>query len=124
MLCYQKSNDYTSIKESKDFRQVPKTNTITNVICNTGCTLDQIQLLVALCPRIQYVFIGGFATYMELITRFLLDKTNQNTRHLCSLCFSSGPIDRFERLNTLMQSERLLDDYSLKQINNKLYLWW
>ncbi|CAF4515039.1 unnamed protein product [Rotaria sp. Silwood2] len=124
MLCYKKSNDYTSIKESNDFRQVSKTNTVTNVICTIGCTLDQIQLLVALCPRMKHLSIGGFMTDIESITRFLLNKTNQNTRYLCLLCFSGTPVNAVQRLDILMKSERLLYDYLLRKIDCILYLWW
>jgi hypothetical protein len=124
MPCYRKNNDYASIEESQDFQLVSSANTITNVTVN-ACTLEQIKLLVALCPRLRCLTIDTFDSALVPITRFLLDKTNQNTRNLCSLCFLRVWNDRFERLiDNLIKSESLLDSYTLKLIGSKLYLWW
>jgi len=124
MPCSRKQNDYTSIEESKDFKLVSNKNTITNVTCNGWFTLEQIKLLLALCPRLQYLTMNTFGTSLEPITRFLLDKTNQNTRHLYSLCFLTMWSNQFENLDTLIKSETLLDDYILKLIGGEIYLWW
>ncbi len=121
IACYRKKNDYTSIEESKDFQLVSNTNTITNVTCNGWCTLEQIKLLLTLCPRLQRLTLNTFDTLLERITRFLLDKTNQNTRYLCSICFSSSWNNPLEKLDTLIKSEILLDDYILKLIDGEIY---
>jgi hypothetical protein len=124
ILCYQKSNCYASIKKSKSFQQVCNTNIITNVTCDAECTLQQIKLLVALCPQIQHLTINALLDGIESIVRFLLDKTDHNTRHLCSLCFSKVYDISLEKVDMLIKSEALLDDYTLKIIDRKLCLWW
>jgi hypothetical protein len=124
MPWYQQKNDCTTAEQNEDFQLVSNTNTIKNVTCDTVCTLRQIKLLVALCPRIQQLTIKTIVRNLEPITRFLLDKTNRNTRHLCSLCLSQVNRDCFEELETLINSETLLDDYTSKRIGGNLYLWW
>jgi hypothetical protein len=124
MPCYQKVNDYTSIKESEDFQLVSNTNVIKTVTCEAECTLEQIKFLVALCPRIEHLIIDTLSRDLEPITQFLLNKTNQNAHHLCSVCFSRACNNWLEKVDTIIKSETTLDDYMLKQVGWKLYLWW
>ena len=64
-------------------------------------------------------------TNLPLIIRFVLDKTNQNTRHLYSLCFSRAYDNKWlENLDRLLKYELLLNDYTLKSVNSQLYSWW
>jgi hypothetical protein len=124
IACYQKDSDYMSIKENKNFQLVSNTNIIRNVTCSTQCTLEQIKLLLALCPKLRYLTINISDSSLEPITQFLLNKTNKKSRHLCSLCFSRIYNHWDERLDALIKSETLLDDYTLKQVYSELYLWW
>ena len=118
-------DDYISIEKSDIFQLVSNTNNIKNVIFKDRCTLEKLRLLVTLCPRIQHLSISIRMTTSPLIIRFLLDKTNQNTRHLYSLCFSRVYNNKWlEKLDILLKYEILLDDYLLKFVNSKLYLWW
>ncbi len=124
MPFYQKVNDYTSIKESKDFQIVSNTNVIKIVTCEAECTLEQIKFLVTLCPRIEHLIIDTLSRNLKPMTQFLLNKTNQNAHHLCSVCFSRACNNWLEKLDTIIKSETTLDDYMLKQVGWKLYLWW
>lgn len=124
MPSYQKANDYTSVEQMETFRLVSNTNNITNVTFTGKCILEKLKLLLALCPRLQHLTIDTCATNLESITQFLLDKTNENTRHLCSLCFLTVCDSSLEQLDTFIKSESLLDDYTLKLANYKLYLSW
>jgi len=59
MPCYKKRNDYASIEESENFQFVSSTNaTIKNVTYDDVCKLEQIKLLVALCPRMECLTIN------------------------------------------------------------------
>jgi hypothetical protein len=80
--------DSVSIQQNDIFRLVSNTNTIINVTIDKESTLDKIQLLVALFPRLQYLTINLYEKDWESIARFLLLKLNDNTRHLSSLCVS------------------------------------
>ncbi|CAF0917874.1 unnamed protein product [Adineta steineri] len=116
--------NYNSIQQNQSFQLVSNTNTITNVTCNGECTLEKLQILVALFPRIQHLTIKPHTKNLESCTRFLVEKTNRNTNHLCSLCLLTTAKNWLTRLNTLIASETLLDDYMLKMIDWHLYLWW
>jgi hypothetical protein len=121
---YQNKNDDTLVEKNEDFHLVSDTNVITNVTFEGDCTLDKIKLLVTLCPRMEHLTIKTRSKTLESILRFLLDRTNQRTSHLCSLCFSRVYNDCLEKAVMLIKSEALLNDYTLKKIAWKLYLWW
>jgi hypothetical protein len=118
---FQNKVDDTSFEKSEDFHLVSDTNLITNFTYEGDCTLDKIKLLVTLCPKMKYLTIKTRYRTLESILRFLLDRPNQ---HLCSLCFSRVYNDCFEKVDKLIKSEALLNDYTLKKIAWKLYLWW
>jgi hypothetical protein len=111
-------------KPSELFQIVSTTNTVTNITISRESTLENIQLLVALFPRLEYLTINLYKENLQSIARFLLSKSNENTRHLSLLCISKQRNDMMEELKSLLESENLLDDYTLKVINRKLYLWW
>jgi len=117
-------SDYTSIEQSETFQLVSMTNIITDLTFTRKCTLEKLKLFVALCPRLQYLTINTLVRDLESITRFLLDKTNPNTGHLYSLCFLRAYKNRVQKLDTLIKSKTLLDNYMLKQVGRELYLLW
>lgn len=117
-------DDYASIEQSESFQLISNINTITHVTFKDKCTLAKLQLLVGLCPRVQHLSINTLILIVEPITRFLLDKTNPNTQHLYSLHFSRACRSWSERLDLLIKSETLLNDYKLKSTGSNLHLWW
>jgi hypothetical protein len=117
-------NDYMSIEESETFRVVSNTNMITEVTFTDQCTLEKLQLLLTLCPRVQHLTINTLVRNLDSITRFLLNKTNPKTHRLCLLCFSRATSNWLEKLDALIKSETLIDDYTLKLIGSKLYICW
>ncbi|CAF4269136.1 unnamed protein product, partial [Adineta steineri] len=59
--------NYKSIQQNQTFQLVSNTNMITNVIFKQRCTLDKLQLFVALCSRIQHLTIGHDTEDLESI---------------------------------------------------------
>jgi hypothetical protein len=116
--------DSVSIEQKDIFQIVSNMNNITNLTIDKEITLDKIQLLVTLFPRLEYLIMNLYKEDLESIARYLLSKFNDNTRHLSSLCISKQRKDLMEILSNLLESEKLLDNYILKIINRKLYLWW
>jgi hypothetical protein len=94
------------------------------VTIENECTLEKIQLLTALFPRLEYLIMNLNKEDLESIARFLLSKFNDNTRYLSSLCISKRRRDFAEILKNLLETEDLLPDYTMKVIDRKLYLWW
>jgi hypothetical protein len=113
-----------SIQQSENFQIVPKTNTVTNVTVGEEMTLEKIQALTALFPRMEYLTMNIDRDDAESIAIFLLSKSSNDNRHLFSLCISYPHEDLMERLKIMIESENLLHDYILKIIDRKLYLWW
>jgi hypothetical protein len=106
------------------FQIVSTTNTVRNITIGRESTLENIQLLVTLFPRLEYLTVNLFKENLQSIARFLLSKSNDNTRYLSLLCISKQRNDMMEELKSLLESENLLDDYTIKVINRKLHLWW
>ncbi len=117
-------NDCMSIQQSETFRLLSSTNTITDVTLNDRCTLDRIELILALCPRLQRFTLDTHMNNMESLIRSLSEKSKQNTSHMFSLCFSRATKIWYQKLEALIESETLLDDYMLKSVGSELYLWW
>ena len=126
MRCYNRKKNPPPIEKSKDFRLVSGRNMIMDVTYDGACTLEQIKLLVALCPRLNSLTINRCVGvgHLQSIVRFLLDRTNRNTCHLYSICFSRVWDSWMGTLDELIESERLLNDYTLKLIGWNWYLSW
>jgi len=122
ILLYQ--TDSLLMQQNKTFQFVSKTNTITNVTIEQECTLAKIQLLTKLFPRLEHLTINLSKEHLESIPRFLLSKTSNNIRYLSLLCISEPRFNLIGKFRILIDSENLLDNYTLKVINQKLYLWW
>ncbi|CAF2701888.1 unnamed protein product [Rotaria sp. Silwood2] len=117
-------SDSVSIQQNATFQIVSNTNIVKNMIIAKESTLEKIQLLVAIFPRLEYLTINLYREDLETIARFLLSKPNNNTRNLSLLCISKQLRDLVEKLRVLIEVENLLDDFTLKVIHRKLYLWW
>ncbi|CAF4112902.1 unnamed protein product, partial [Adineta steineri] len=117
-------NNSNSIQQNPLTQLVSKTDIITNVTINKEITLEKIQLLTAIFPRMENLTINLFKQDLEPIARFLLLKSNNNTPYLFSLCITKQRHDLMIILKNLRKSKKLLRDYILKLINRKLYLWW
>ena len=115
---------YLSIEQTEKFRRISETNIITYITYDGDCTLDKLKLLVALCPRVQNLSIYLDQNTDASIIRFLLDRSNPNTSHLCLLYIRRHAMFWYEKLDHLLKSEQLLDDYTLKLADSELYLWW
>jgi hypothetical protein len=117
------TNDF-SIQQNENFRLVAQKNMITNVTIENKCVLEGIQLIVILCSWLEHLTIRTSRDFFVQILRFLLSKTNENTRHLFSLCIVDLSEELVQSLEFLLESEGLFDDYSFRFFDNKLCLWW
>jgi hypothetical protein len=116
--------NYKSIKQSQNFQYVSNVNKIQHLDLRVDCSLERIELIVSLFPKLEYLKIGMKKEEINEIVRFLLSKTNHQTRHLFFLCISEIPKRCLKELNMLIQSHNLLENYSMKFVNRDLFLWW
>ncbi|CAF1573541.1 unnamed protein product [Rotaria sp. Silwood1] len=112
------------IKQNKVFQYVSNRNKIKILDFRVWCSFDEIQLVVNLFPRLEYLKIGLNRKEIQSIVRFLLSKPNNKTQNLFFLCILQIPKICLKELSILIKSENLLNDYCSKFINRDLYLWW
>ncbi|CAF3873796.1 unnamed protein product [Adineta steineri] len=122
IICHR--NHFNLIQQNPLTQLVSKTNMITKVTIKKNITLEKIQLLTGVFPRMENLTINLLRQDLEPIAQFLLSKPNNNTRYLSSLCISKQLNDLMIIMKNLIESKKLLHDYILKVINRKLYLWW
>ena len=113
-----------SLERSKAFRLVSKNNRITNVTIREIFTLEKAQMLITLCPRLQSLTIRINVKDLRSIARFLWETNRQNTRHLHSVHFLAATNVWLNKLEVLIKSEKLLNDFTIRLIDSKLYLWY
>jgi hypothetical protein len=89
--------------------------------------LEETKLLVNLCSRLKQLTIEKFQGDFKALLQFLLSKDDNKPHHLSSVCIKRVPDDQIEILKTFIESEKLLDNYSMKTETswfNSIYLWW
>jgi hypothetical protein len=97
-------------------------NNVTNVIIDYGFTLDTAQMLINLFPRMQCLYIWRTEENLVSIVRIMLLK-RINNNHFFSLIVD-GRYVTIEQLKTMIDCEKLLDDYKMEHLGNSLCLWW
>ncbi|CAF3005375.1 unnamed protein product [Rotaria sp. Silwood2] len=112
------------IKESQIFQYVSSTNKIKNLDLRDCDSLNQVQLIVNLFPRLESLKIGMNKKEIEEIIKFLLSKSNIKTQHLFLLCISNVSRIYPKQLKVFIKSENLLQDYRVEYLNEDIYLWW
>jgi len=112
------------IQESDAFQYLSNKNKIINLEIRLWCSLEEIQLIVNLFPKLEYLKIGVCRKEIEQIVRYLFTNNNNKTCHLFFLCISQIPKICLREINMLIKYEKLLDDYFIKFVNRDLYLWW
>jgi hypothetical protein len=121
-----------SLKQSKSLftneTELINQNQITKVNLETINNIEEVYFLLELCPRIVYLKIDFINNIdMELFVRDILIKINTKSNHqLRLLCFSISAADdqMIKTLQTMIRSEKLLLDYTIKRILNNIYLEW
>lgn len=124
---YQPINEINAVlnEPTESFRLLSEKNKITTVILKAEFSNENIQFLVTLCPRMQHLTVDTHYRFdIDVLVRFLLSKTKNDLQHLCLLCVKRMASINPGTLKTLIETEELLDNYSIKVINNEVYLWW
>lgn len=118
-----KSIDYgqlKSIEQSETYRSLSKTNRIENLQIVHRCWFYEIQFLIHLFPRVKSLQTGVVRKEIVPISRCILTEMD----HLVFFHITDILRTYLQRLNLLIKSENLLDDYLMKFIDQDIYLWW
>ncbi|CAF3926627.1 unnamed protein product [Rotaria sp. Silwood1] len=122
LLCFKKIKT-NIIEQSQIFQYVSKTNKIKYLDLDDECSLERIQLIMKLFPKLEYMKIGMKKKETNEIVRFILSNNNIQTGPLTFLCMSRLPKRCLKEINILIKSENLVNDYCIKYVDRDLYLW-
>jgi hypothetical protein len=123
---------YLSSRDRKMIRLVSNKIKITKVKFewrnqDQEAELAHIHFLIDLCPCMRYIEVK-FQNGVDLnfLVRFILIKRIRYISHLCSLCILTVKANDeiVQNLQTMIDLEQLLDDYTIKRIDNQIYLRW
>ena len=115
--------DLVDIQHDATFYTASTTNKVKYLQADVLRTLDQIKLLVSLFPRLEQINMCLQRDYSEEILQYLLMSNNDKIRHLHSLLILTGDSTMFQKIMTLIPSEKLLVD-GVNDGNAKIRLWW
>jgi hypothetical protein len=107
-----------------------KNNKITKVRLGWCRELPYVQFFLDLCPFIKYLELKYWfidTSNNELFLRFILTQNISNTPHLHSLgiyIIDESVDEVIEELEKIINSENLIQEYTIKYINDRIYLQW
>ena len=110
-----------SIEQTEMVRQISMKNKITELTLGYRCTLEHLHFFVDLCPRLQRLTIGIHETLFESILKFLLPNKALNL-FLLSLLYTND--EAMKKIQTIINCEKLLENYSIELVNKEIHLWW
>jgi hypothetical protein len=103
-------------------------NKITKVILRNISTNEQIDLIIHLFPRIQYLSLQYIHDHdIQPIVRYTLSKIKESgICHPMNICIFGldAEYDKVRKLKQMIDSEDLLQDYTIDRQLNRFYLQW
>ncbi|CAF3821416.1 unnamed protein product [Rotaria magnacalcarata] len=115
-------NNLDFIQQHYIFDYGSKINKIESLILSGRCSLNELDFIVNLFPQLKSLETGMNRTEIKK-NSILLSKTDNKTQHLFYLCIAYIPKVCLKEINTMIKSEKLLENYSIKYINYNLYVW-
>ncbi|CAF3712850.1 unnamed protein product [Adineta steineri] len=107
------------IEESKIYQSVINKNKIENFQIIHCCSLKEISFFMNLFPKLKSFETGLLKKEFIFIIQYLL----LNMAHLNFLCIKHLSEIYLDKINLLIESNNLLKDYSIKLIDDDLFLW-
>jgi len=99
-------------------------NQITKVNLEKMIDIEEVYFLIKLCPRMIYLQVNHINNMdMELFVRLILIKSNDNLR-LLSFRVPAADDEMIKTLEQMINSEKLLFEYTIKRILGNIYLQW
>jgi hypothetical protein len=113
-----------SIQQTDMFRSVARNNRITKVAATGMYFMSTMQTLVTLCPRVQYLTMEHHAKHTKASLQWILSRCETDLPSLCLICMQSATKSIEVVRETLIDTNDLPENYSVRQIGEDLYLWW
>ncbi len=99
-----------------------KKNSMQKLVLDLQCTFHSYKFLLHLCPRLKYLKMK-LPKQIKTILRYLFTENNHGNSQLSLICLWNIDKILFKQIQTFIDREKLLDDYSLKILGKELYLW-
>jgi hypothetical protein len=120
-----RGKELSSLQESETFQYVASHNRIKAIVFKQYYTMKIVQIMMNLCPRLQYLVFVISQNSLDPTFRYLLTETNQTTRDRFSICIYDVNAKQIEKLQTMIESQELVNNYLIKIVNDKFYFkWW
>ena len=125
-IIFMCSNRITKLTEEQMniIRSASSTNRITKINIEQMNEFNQIDVLIEFCPRVEYLRVKC-RNYidLEVILHLILMKRKSNIYLLC-FCMSEVDESTVARIQTMIHLEKLLANYKIQYLHNKIYLQW
>ncbi|CAF1486733.1 unnamed protein product [Rotaria sp. Silwood1] len=103
-------------------------NNIINVYIEEINNIKDFHNILLLCPRMKLLQVKRFNINIQFCLRTYLKViyNNNNIYFIRSLCFDVPTMDDeiIQNFDTMIRSEKLLFNYTIKHVYNKIYLQW
>jgi hypothetical protein len=119
---------YLYAEKSGIIQAISNKNNITKVNINKMIDIEEIRLIIDLCPRMRYLEIDCI-NEIDLVSLLRFISTKQNNKHIPYLRILCLHVQNFndrmvEKLTKTITSEKLLIDYEIKCIGDTINLFW
>ena len=118
------------LKEKSELVQLVSTQNIVQTLTIEGqCNAEQVRLCLHLFPRLQHITmkisrINAGAMY-NMTFELLFSKMKDKTKHLFSICLVDERKATMRKLADLRQTKNWMTYFfSMKFIDNCVYIWW
>jgi hypothetical protein len=112
-----------TFKHKQILNSLIEKNQIKKLVLDIQYTFRYYKFLFNLCSKLIYLKII-LPKKFQIILKYLLNKNFKNNSQLCLLCILNTDNILFKQIQTLIDQEKLLYDYSIEIIGSELYLWW
>jgi hypothetical protein len=112
-----------TFEQTQIFHSLIKKNSIEKLVLDLQCTFRSYKFLLHLCPRLKYLKMK-LPKKFETILRYLFIENNLRNSQRSLICLWNIDKILFKQIQTFIDREKLLDDYSLEILGKELYLWW
>ena len=114
------------LREKSEVIQLVSTqNIVQTLTIESQCNAEQMELILHLFPRLQHITMSIFCMDFSAIFELLFSKMKDKTEHLFSICLEDESGGAMRKVAKLRQKKNWMEyDFSMKFIDDRLYIWW
>ncbi|CAM2720835.1 unnamed protein product [Rotaria socialis] len=116
---------YSNLKKTTNFHLASTQNQITKINLKDINSLNELEILLDLCPHIEYLEVNSNNTVPpETIVRFILIEKAKSISNLSLICLQIPleNVDIVNKLKNILEIEQSFYNVTIKQNSDKIYL--